>query len=63
MALSVVDLFQFGVITDAGLCPDPERIVERFGPELEKLVLTTLLAPWPRDGDLDPAVAERAVRT
>jgi hypothetical protein len=24
---------QFGVITDAGLCPDPERIIERFGPE------------------------------
>jgi len=24
-------------------------------------VLATLLSPWPRDGDLDPAVAEAAV--
>jgi WS/DGAT/MGAT family acyltransferase len=59
--LSYAGHVQFGVITDAGLCPDPERITERFGPEFEKLVLTTLLAPWPRDGDLDPAIAERAV--
>ena len=59
--LSYAGHVQFGVITDAALCPDPERIIERFGPEFEKLVLTTLLAPWPRDGDLDPAVAERAV--
>ena len=29
--------------------------------EFEKLVLTTLMAPWPRDGDLDAAAAERAV--
>ena len=59
--LSYAGHVQFGVITDAGLCPDPERIIERFGPEFEKLVLTTLLAPWPRDGELDPAVAARAV--
>jgi WS/DGAT/MGAT family acyltransferase len=49
---------QFGVITDAGLCPDPERIADRFCSEFEKLVLTTLMAPWPRDGDLDPRAAE-----
>jgi hypothetical protein len=36
-------------------------VVARFGPEFEKLVLTTLLAPWPRPGDLDPAVAAAAV--
>jgi len=29
--------------------------------EFEKLLLATLLAPWPREGDLDPAVAARAV--
>jgi WS/DGAT/MGAT family acyltransferase len=52
---------QFGLITDRGLCPDPERVIERFGPEFEKLVLTTLLAPWPRAGDLDPAAAAEAV--
>ena len=45
-----------------GLCPDPERIIARFAPEFEKLVLTTLMAPWPRDGDLDPALAAAVVR-
>ena len=40
---------QFGLITDRGLCPDPERVIERFAPEFEKLVLATLMAPWPWD--------------
>jgi diacylglycerol O-acyltransferase / wax synthase len=53
---------QFGLVTDRGLCPDPEAVIERFGHEFEKLVLTTLMAPWPRDGDLDPRHAESAVR-
>ncbi len=52
---------QFGVITDEGLCPDPDLISARFASEFEKLVLTTLMAPWPRTGDLDPADAEAAV--
>jgi hypothetical protein len=51
---------QFGLVTDAGLCPDPEAIVARFGAEFERLLLTTLLAPW-EEGDLDPALAEAAV--
>jgi diacylglycerol O-acyltransferase len=51
---------QFGVITDRGLCPDPERVVARFGPEFEKLVLTTLMMPWPLTGDLDPEDAALA---
>jgi WS/DGAT/MGAT family acyltransferase len=38
---------QFGLISDCGLCPDPERVIERFAPEFEKLVLATLMAPWP----------------
>ncbi len=59
--LSYAGHVQFGLIADAKLCPDPERIIARFGPEFEKLVLTTLLAPWPRDGDLDPAIAARVV--
>jgi diacylglycerol O-acyltransferase len=37
---------QFGLITDARLCPDPELIVQRFGPEFEKLLMTTLMLPW-----------------
>ncbi len=52
---------QFGLITDRGLVPDPERIIEHFGPEFEKLVLTTLLCPWPRPAELDPAIAAQAV--
>ena len=52
---------QFGLITDRGLCPDPEQAIARFVPEFDKLVLTTLMAPGPWDGDLDPAVALRAV--
>ena len=53
---------QFGLITDRGFCRDPERIIARFAPEFEKLVLTTLLCPWPRDGELDPEQAARIVR-
>ena len=53
---------QFGLITDRGFCPDPERIIARFLPEFEKLVLTTLMCPWPDDGDLDPGLAAAAVR-
>jgi WS/DGAT/MGAT family acyltransferase len=60
--LSYAGSVRFGVVADHGLCPDPERISARFGDEFEKLVLTTLMSPWPRDGDLDPAVAEEAVK-
>jgi len=52
---------QFGVVTDKHVCPDPQRVIERFGSEFEKLVLTTVMSPWPREGDLDPAVAAAAV--
>ncbi len=52
---------QFGIITDAGLCPDPERIADRVAREFEQLVLTTLMAPWPRAGDLDPEDAAAAI--
>ncbi len=53
---------QFGLITDRGLVPDPQRVIARFAPEFEKLVLTALLAP-PWQGDLDPALAARATAT
>jgi len=59
--LSYNNEVQFGLITDRGLCPDPERVIARFAPEFEKLALTTLMALWPRDGDLDPHDAEAAV--
>ncbi len=59
--LSYDGAVQFGLITDRGLCPDPEHVITRFGPEFEKLVLTTLLAPWPRSGELDPELAAQVV--
>jgi WS/DGAT/MGAT family acyltransferase len=59
--LSYAGEVQFGLATDRALCPDPEHVIARFRPEFEKLVLATLLAPWPREGDLDPRVAAEAV--
>jgi diacylglycerol O-acyltransferase len=37
---------QFGLMTDKGLVPDPENIIDRFGNEFEKLVLLTLMGPY-----------------
>ncbi len=52
---------QFGLVTDAGLCSDPEHVIERFAPEFEKLVMTTLMARWPRSGPLSPEDAVAAL--
>jgi hypothetical protein len=35
-------------------------VIARFAPEFEKLTLATLMAEWPRDGDLDPDEAAAA---
>ncbi len=58
---------QFGLITDARLVPDPERIIDRFRTEFDKLLLALLMEPWdsqrdPRDIERDLAAALRAVR-
>jgi len=37
---------QFALITDKKLCPDPQRIIDRFEPEFQKLLLLTLMLPW-----------------
>ena len=37
---------QFGLITDAGLVPDPETVINKFGDEFEKLVMQTLMGPY-----------------
>jgi WS/DGAT/MGAT family acyltransferase len=37
---------QFGLITDAGLVPDPEEVINKFGDEFEKLVMQTLMGPY-----------------
>ena len=52
---------QFGLVTDRGLCPDPDHVIERFAPEFEKLVLATLLLPWPWDEPPSASEVERAV--
>jgi len=47
---------QFGLISDHNLVPDPERIVERFASEFDKLLMLVLMEPWGRLGD--PAAVE-----
>ncbi len=37
---------QFGVISDATLCPDPQAIIDEFEPEFAKLAMVTLMLPW-----------------
>jgi diacylglycerol O-acyltransferase len=37
---------QFALITDEQLCPAPQKIIDRFAPELEKLLWLTLMLPW-----------------
>ncbi len=37
---------QFGLITDAALCPDPQAIIDGFEPEFQKLLLLALMLPW-----------------
>jgi WS/DGAT/MGAT family acyltransferase len=36
---------QFGVITDSRLCPDPQRIIDGFRPEFDKLVMILAMLP------------------
>lgn len=44
--LSYAGNVQFGVITDAALCPQPQKIIDAFVPEFDKLALLTLMLPW-----------------
>lgn len=37
---------QFGIVSDAILCPDPQQIIDRFEPEFAKLSLVTMMLPW-----------------
>jgi WS/DGAT/MGAT family acyltransferase len=36
---------QFGLITDAQMCPDPDEIIRRFAPEFDKLLWLALMMP------------------
>ena len=63
MGLSILSYdgkIQFGVITDAGLVPDPGRIVSRFRDEFDRLMWLTLMGPW---GEIEsPPVPEERAR-
>jgi hypothetical protein len=59
--LSYDGRIQFGVITDAGLVPDPDRIVDRFGDEFDKLMWLTLMSPWVDDAIATPAEPAPAI--
>lgn len=37
---------QFGVVADAQLCPEPQRIIDGFAPEFAQLTTLTLMLPW-----------------
>jgi hypothetical protein len=37
---------QFGLITDAKLCDDPQAIIDGFAPEFEKLLWLAMMLPW-----------------
>ncbi len=50
---------QFGLVTDKATCAEPQKIIDGFAPEFERLVYALLLAPW--DEQLDPAVARHAL--
>jgi len=39
---------QFGLITDAQMCPDPDEIVQRFRPEFDQLLYLAMMLPWER---------------
>jgi diacylglycerol O-acyltransferase len=53
--LSYAGGVQFGLITDKRLCPEPQRIIDRFAPEFEKLVLALCMLPWDQPVDPDEA--------
>jgi len=59
--LSYDNAVQFGLVTDRKLCRDPDHVIERFAPEFEKLVLATLLSPWPWDVPPNPRQIEEAL--
>jgi WS/DGAT/MGAT family acyltransferase len=58
--LSYDGRIQFGLITDAGLVPDPDRIVARFHDEFDKLMWLTLMSPWGEEPGGTARAAENA---
>ena len=46
----------FGLIADAKLIPDPDRVIQRFGSEFDKLLYLSLMSDW--DARLDGPSAD-----
>ena len=44
--LSYAGGVQFGLITDVGLCAEPQKIIDQFAPEFDKLLWLTMMLPW-----------------
>jgi WS/DGAT/MGAT family acyltransferase len=61
--LSYNGRIHFGVITDEGLVPDPNRIVEFFRGEFDKLMWLTLMSPWGIDIESLSAQWQKVART
>jgi hypothetical protein len=55
--LSYASAVQFALITDRKLCPDPGKIIERFAPEFETLLLAAMMLPWSEGGRSSPRKA------
>ncbi len=47
----------FGLISDAKLVPDPDSVIQRFGPEFEKLLYLALMGSWEHRLDAAGAAA------
>lgn len=44
--LSYAGGVQFGLITDAARCAEPQAIIDRFEPEFQQLLMLSLMLPW-----------------
>lgn len=49
--LSYAGGVQFGLIADQARCPDPQAVIDRFGPQFETLLLATMMLPWAGEED------------
>ena len=60
--LSYAGGVQFGVIGDRRLCPEPQRVIDAFGPEFDALMLVcSMLPPEMLGASLDADGLERAL--
>ncbi len=58
--LSYAGGVQFGLITDAALCPDPQAIIDGFADEFDQLLLVTMMLPWAGEAEAAPAPSAAA---